>query len=123
MSRAGSVVADRAFPMTTSVRFISSGIPEREFPSSAQREIFEPFQSTWRRNSPRKKAAAIGLTISRRLVQAMDGKIGFESFVGQGSKFWVELPMAQRDCRGEDGSSTVAVSRRAADHKMQDSLH
>ena len=35
----------------------------------------------------------IGLSLSKQLVEMMDGKIGVESKLGQGSIFWVELPM------------------------------
>ncbi|MEW6302926.1 MAG: ATP-binding protein [Verrucomicrobiota bacterium] len=34
----------------------------------------------------------IGLAIVKRGVQRMGGKVGVESQVGQGSKFWIELP-------------------------------
>jgi signal transduction histidine kinase len=36
----------------------------------------------------------IGLAIVRRAVQRMDGKTGFESKVGKGSRFWIELSLA-----------------------------
>ena len=38
--------------------------------------------------------SGIGLTITKRLVEMMNGKVGVESEVGKGSTFWVELPTA-----------------------------
>jgi len=41
------------------------------------------------------QGAGIGLALSRRLIEMMAGEIGVHSVVGQGSRFWVRLPVAQ----------------------------
>jgi len=37
----------------------------------------------------------VGLAIVRKSAERMGGKVGLESKMGEGSKFWVELPMAK----------------------------
>jgi signal transduction histidine kinase len=40
------------------------------------------------------EGTGIGLILTKTFVEAMDGTIGFDSMVGQGSTFWVDLPAA-----------------------------
>jgi CheY-like chemotaxis protein len=91
-----------AVPYDDVVRFIVRDTG-KGIATERHHEIFEPFNRLGVELT-QEEGAGIGLTISRRLVQAMDGKIGFESTVGQGSKFWVELPIAN-----ESAAKTVRV--------------
>jgi signal transduction histidine kinase len=58
----------------------------------AQERVFMMFQ---RLNPPgRYEGTGIGLTIVRKAVERMGGRVGLESEPGKGSKFWVQLKQA-----------------------------
>ena len=59
-------------------------------PKDAQRHLFGLFQ----RAATHHEGSGIGLAIVRKVVERMDGRVGVESEPGQGSRFWVELPVA-----------------------------
>ncbi len=59
-------------------------------------EIFQPFQRLGAERTSI-EGAGIGLVICKRLIESMGGRIGFDSTVGVGSLFWIELPLAASD--------------------------
>ena len=63
------------------------GIPEAFRP-----RIFGRFNQADSTTSRQKGGTGLGLAICKRLIEMMDGRIGFEDREGGGTTFWFELP-------------------------------
>ena len=55
-------------------------------------QLFQPFNRLGRQSNL-EEGTGIGLIVCKRLVELMHGKIGVQSTVGVGSKFWIELDL------------------------------
>lgn len=62
-------------------------------PLEDQQRIFEDFVQLTPAEGRSASGTGLGLGITRRLVKAMGGEIGVESEPGEGSLFWVRLPL------------------------------
>jgi light-regulated signal transduction histidine kinase (bacteriophytochrome)/CheY-like chemotaxis protein len=73
-------------------RVIDTGIGIAEEKMS---RLFSPFDRLDIEHESNIQGTGLGLTLTKSLVEAMDGEIGAESVLGQGTTFWFTLPLAQ----------------------------
>ncbi len=74
--------------MHISVRDTGEGLSAKKLA-----QLFEPFNRLGQEDSE-EEGTGIGLVVSKRLVELMNGSIGAHSTVGVGSDFWIELNLA-----------------------------
>lgn len=73
------------------INFVDSGIGISEEQISA---IFSPFERAGAEQTDI-EGTGIGLVITKKLMELMDGKIGVDSVSGVGSTFWIELSFSE----------------------------
>lgn len=88
----GAVVELSAYPVGVSVRIQvqdrGCGIPE-----SFRERVFEKFTQADGSDVRKVDGSGLGMAISREIVLRMDGRIGFDSVEGEGTSFWIDLPL------------------------------
>lgn len=75
--------------------------------------IFDPFERAGAERT-RVQGTGLGLTISRQIVEAMNGRICVESAVGRGTTFWVDLPAGAAPVPGPVEAAAAVPATRGA---------
>jgi PAS domain S-box-containing protein len=76
-------------------------------PTEKQDGLFKPFDRLGL-EAGSIEGTGIGLTITKQIVELLGGSIGFESEMGKGSTFWIDVPMSENQDAG------IAVVKMAA---------
>lgn len=111
-SKPGDSVQVSAERMGEYVRFAVAdtgiGIAEADFA-----KLFNKFQQLDSSDSRNSEGTGLGLAICKAIIEQHNGKIGFQSKVGEGSTFWFDLPVS-----GVDGSPKPAPIRQYSNQQI-----
>jgi PAS domain S-box-containing protein len=91
-----------------SITDTGSGIPKEDIPI-----LFEPFNRLYMHTHVL-EGTGLGLTITKQLVEQMNGAIGVTSDLGGGSTFWIELQLCQSPVQTHSQATTALESPETA---------
>lgn len=77
-------------------------------PADKQKSLFQPFNRLGA-EATEVEGTGVGLTITKRLVEAMNGRMGFETEEGRGTTFWVDMPRVEAGLIVEGGPCQPAA--------------
>ena len=77
-----------------------------------QKQLFKPFERLGA-DLTNIKGTGIGLTITQKLIDMMDGTVGAESSEGKGSNFWIEIVLSDEPPRTQAESVPIVETIKA----------
>jgi PAS domain S-box-containing protein len=84
-----------------------------------QAQLFRPFTQADQSTTRRFGGSGLGLSICLELATLMQGRVGVDSVPGQGSHFWVELPLPAAEARvDESGFGALDAPQLAGAHVL-----
>ncbi len=75
-------------------------------PAEKLGQLFQPFSRLGAENG-RIEGTGVGLALTKKILEQMQGRIGVSSQPGVGSEFWFELPLAERQATAADLSPAI----------------
>ncbi len=86
-----------------------------------QINMFTPFFRVNANNSSA-EGTGIGLTISKKLIEIMNGSVNFVSKIGKGSTFWIDIPLIEKTENQQDNIITNESTKNLMLDKLEASV-